>query len=361
MILKDKPKYNSALRRNLDTLEITSECFKSEAHQSHYKSALNKDRTNKKVKALFDASGNIRYWKAWHCKETLLQNGNRLVGVLCRTRWCINCNNIRTAEYLRSYTEPLRELERITGKKWYFVTLTDQTIKERQLKAEISKRQKRFTRVKDNLRKRGLTMTGLRRLEITYNKQENKYHPHNHCLILGETEASQVIDEWLKQNPTADRKGQDMRIIGNEPKDLLEVFKYAVKDDITDDISAKASDTIYKALEGRRTLQTFGALKKVKEPKKEMQETTNCDYLGNRYEAWFWNGQIKDYQTALSEKMISTIDIETQINDEIERQKRSKGFLENRQPKASKVNLPTNGSGKHQIESVPKEKRNQPV
>ena len=61
----------------LDTLEITSDWFKSKSHQTLYYATLRKGYTNKTLFALLDVkkSNSLekvwakRYWKTYHCSS----------------------------------------------------------------------------------------------------------------------------------------------------------------------------------------------------------------------------------------------------------------------------------------------------
>lgn len=309
--------YNNTLHKDssitLDKLEVTSELFFSKSHESLYRSAIAKYKTQQKVKALFQVSKDSNYWKAWHCNETLIQEGKRLKGSLCRKRWCQHCNRIKTAEMINGYQSPLKDLA--SKDQLYLVTLTAPTVKARQLASEISKRYKMFVKVKDRLRKRGIVLNGIRKLEVTHNIDEKTFHPHFHFVVQGQHEAEQLLNEWLSEYPTAKRVGQDISPIETTSKDLMEVFKYSVKDVIKDTLSASASHTIYKALKGRRVFQTFGEIRKVKPPKEKKHSNREVDFLGERYEIWGYEHSLKDFTTAYGEKMLHTLDIEAKENE----------------------------------------------
>ena len=192
---KDKVKYISIDQERspsyLDTLELTAEIFKDKTHERLYYSALRKDSTISKLKGILDVTDrkyHKDYWKAYHCNSTLFQEGTKLIGSLCRTRWCHNCNRIKTAAMIHGYQRPLQELE--AADLFYLVTLTAPTVEETQLNAEIGKRYKSGNRVKDRLRKQGITINGIRKTEVTFSK--GKYHPHVHLLIQGKANAAML-------------------------------------------------------------------------------------------------------------------------------------------------------------------------
>jgi len=296
----------------LDTLEVTSDYYKSKSHESLYRSALRKSRTLSTLKRLIDVSDSKqqkKYWKTYHCKREMLQDGKIFISRLCRKRWCTHCSRIKTAEYINAYHEPLKTLQGVED--LYFVTLTCPTVEERKLKAEIQKRYDGFTRIKDNLRKNyGIKLCGIRALEVTFTK-DKKYHPHFHLIIQGEKAAHLVHDLWLNRFKSARDKGQDIQLIDpTDPRNLKETFKYAAKVEVEDRESAHALNTIYLALEGRRTIQTFGKIRKSPKPIKAKQENESADFVDERQEIWIYNPIEKDYLNAFGERLINTRYIE---------------------------------------------------
>ena len=289
----------------LDTLELTSEIFKGKSHETLYSSAFRKYKTNEKVKALFDVSNNKIYWKTWHCNNVLLQQGQTLKGSLCRKRWCNHCNRIRTAELIKGYQQPLKDLSK--EDKLYLVTLTAPTVKARQLKSEVEKRYQAWVRVKDRLRKQGVSLNGTRKLEIEYNIEMDWFHPHFHFVCQGKRESELLLSYWLDEFKNASIKAQHITEVGTKAKDLMEVFKYATKDIVTDETTAKATHIIYSVLKGRKIFQTFGKLKKVKQPKKEITQSIKYKWLNpNDYEIWIYDQDLKDYEGSYGKVLIGS-------------------------------------------------------
>ena len=211
---------------SLDTLEVTSDSFKTKRHESQYYQAVRKQRTVSKLKQLIDVCPKDRvkqYWKTYHCNRVKFQQGSKLIGSLCRKRWCAHCSRIKTAEMIKGYKEPLESMQK--EQEFYFVTLTAPTVKARQLNSELTKR-------------------------YTYNESNDKYHPHFHLMVQGHKQATLIQSLWLEQFTSASIKAQDIRLIDTrDSNNLVEVFKYATKDVTRDTTTAKAMDNIYSALE----------------------------------------------------------------------------------------------------------------
>jgi len=320
-------KYTSVSKTNvaknpthyLDTLEVTSEIFKSKTHETLYNSTLQKHRTIAKLKLIIDVVSikeSKKYWKTFHCNNVKLVSQNGIKGSLCRKRWCACCNRIKTAEMINSYLPTLRKLE--AEGDLYFITLTAPTCEERQLKSEIKKRYKIFVAIKDKLRKQGIKLNGLRKIEVTYNEKENKYHPHFHFIQEGYIESIILLDEWLlyfgrlTKEERASKKAQDIKPIKANGKDLVEIMKYATKDIVRDTISAKAYHNILKSLEGVRVFQSYGSLKKVKVEKESKEETLVNDFK-KEGDIYVYNNSLIDYQNSKNELLIDTLNIKNKI------------------------------------------------
>jgi hypothetical protein len=315
---KDTLKYNSISQdTTLDTLELTSETFFDKSHESLYWSAVRKRNTIEKVKALFDVSGDKIYWKAFHCNTTYLQNGQTLVGSLCRKRWCNHCNRITTAEKIKGYQEPLKQLA--DEDQLYLVTLTAPTVQARQLRSEIEKRYKTWNRVKDRLRKQGIKINGIRKLEVTFSVEKDWYHPHFHLIVQGKLESELLRDYWLEDYKKADIKGNHIIPIGTTAKDLLEVFKYAQKDIVKDETTATATHIIFEALKGKRIFNSYGKIRKVKEPEEEKTESIKYEWLKHRYEVWEFDEDKIDYTTAYGETLIGAEGIRNSLKQEYDK------------------------------------------
>ena len=297
----------------LDTLETTSDCFLSKAHEAQYNSALRKGNTNIKLSLLVDATEDKawkdRYWDAWHCRRVILQQGDKLKSSLCRRRWCQTCSRIKTAELLHAYKQPLLDLGAL-----YFVTLSAPNVKENQLRPEIKKLIKGFQRIKDNMRKNyGMKINGMRKIEVTYSKKRNDYHPHFHLIMQGKEEAELLLKLWLSQFNSASNKGQNIKPVTANEKSFIELFKYASKDAVNDKTSAHASHIMNMALYTIRTIQTFGNIRKIKEPVEAKECLEIADYRQTTSDIWVWEDSCIDYVNASNDLLIGTLDIMQRI------------------------------------------------
>jgi len=192
------------------------------------------------------------YERAKNCCNMIISKGGKLVSSYCFERSCLQCNRIKTGKLINRYQKDFELM-----KEPYFITLTIPNIEEKEVKDELKYMKRQIRKIADLGRKKGIYLKGIRKLEITYNRKRNDYHPHYHFLIDGEIEARFLLDNWLKKNPMAYRKAQDIQKA--DEKSLKELFKYSVKEqDSKDIIPIENLHFIYKVLKGERTFQSMG-------------------------------------------------------------------------------------------------------
>ena len=313
--IKDGKGHTLAAAVIVHTLETTSDYWLTKNHRTQYRSALHKNLTLSKLTQLIDVCPDDRkkgYWRTYHCNNVLLQNGYKLKGSLCRKRWCQTCCRIKTAEMTNGYKEPLLALGDL-----HFVTLSRPNVKGRQLRSEVQKMIKGFQRIKDNLRKNyKVHLNGIRKIEVTYNKTTDDYHPHFHFIQQGRETSQLLLDMWLQQFDTANVKGQNITVIDTvNENSFIELFKYATKDIVKDKTTAAAQDQIYKSLESIRIYQTYGKIRKVKPPKEEKTEIVDVDWIPAAVDIWQYDNKQIDYLNAADDKLIGTLEIRQRILD----------------------------------------------
>jgi hypothetical protein len=284
----------------LDTLEITSELYldnlalnqdgkvgfnlKKRAHSK----ALNTSLFGKLL--YINSNLHEQYQDTFYCSHSLQIEGDKAKSNFCRKRWCMICNRIRTAQLINAYKPTLD-----TWQEKEFVTLTVKNMPKNELPTAISKMYKSFTKLKDSERKAKENIVGIRKLEVTYNKFSDEYHPHFHLIIQNQGSGERIIDKWLKLNTTAERSGQDVKKADDNSS--FELFKYFTK--LTSNskkdktISLSALDTIFNSIQGVRTFQPFGfiAHKQITPPENlDMNENLSLESQNFIYET-----KIKDW------------------------------------------------------------------
>ncbi len=258
--------FQIAPKCSLDTLEITSEFSPDELHfnknsdnskQNLTKRARSKFLNSALSRKLADLNSPLKdkYWDTFYCSHIIEIVDNKSISKFCKNRWCIICNRIRTADLLHKYLPTLESWE-----EKVFLTLTIPNCAKLELVDTLNKMLKSFSKIKDNLRKEGNNLIGIRKLEITYNRLANNFHPHYHFILQNGINAEKIIKTWLRLFPEADRKAQDFRPA--DQSSCFELFKYFTK--LTSNsskdkvITTEALDHIFLSLQGVRTFQPFG-------------------------------------------------------------------------------------------------------
>ena len=205
----------------------------------------------------------------WFCADGIIRKpvkkGETLVSHYCNHRLCLVCNRIRTANAINGYKPQIEKF-----KCPMFVTLTARTMSGKLLKGRIDEMIKLWQNIVDyNQKFIKYKLKGVRKLELTYNMETQRYHPHFHLILNGEEEAEWVVSAWLKRHKRrATREAQDIRPA--DERSLVELFKYFSKFSYKTKegrkwLPAEVLDHMVNVMYHRRTLQSFGTMKKVSE------------------------------------------------------------------------------------------------
>lgn len=263
----------------------------NETQKALKKRAVRLAQTKNLIYPLVDLHSDFekKYWRAYHCNRELIQEGNYLTATYCNTRWCYECNAIRSAKLINGYKPVLSAF-----KNKQFVTLSRPNVSAENLKSELDYFVKTFHKMINYLRRySGVDIKGLRKIEVTYNWQHDDYHPHMHIIVNSFQAGKKLIQEWLFRNPEASERGQDMRIA--DETSFIELFKYATKPLADTEMSVYAMDTIFRSLDGMRIYQPFGIKKYVSE---DINETIRQAYgmlEPSAYKTWHFNDDFMDW------------------------------------------------------------------
>jgi hypothetical protein len=181
-----------------------------------------------------------------------------------------------------------------------FTTLTIRNVNKEQLRDTVKQMSKALTNIVRVIRERKkIEISGIRKIEITYNPITDTYHPHIHILHNKDCGAL-IINEWLKRySNDADIKGQDTRKANRDS--LNELFKYSTKvaykakGDKAHKVFIPALDAILIALNGLRTFQPFGAIKKQSEEVEELQ-VQEVQGIEQAYTEWEYKEDKSDWE-----------------------------------------------------------------
>jgi hypothetical protein len=240
------------------------------------------------------------YWNTWHCTNVLHQEGKKITAKYCNNRWCLVCNRIRTAKLIKGY---LPEIKKMSDPQ--FVTLTIPNMPASELKDAIDGMIREFILIKNVfVRRRGLKIVGIRKLECTFNNKAGEYHPHIHLIVDGIEIGKALIEEWLHRYPDADKRGQNIRPA--DENSMIELFKYSTKlttkSLITKEngktiiqVNAIALDVIFQAMYNRRIFQSMGLVKQVSEDIEEIDAQIFEDLKEVKEDFWRWEQEVSDW------------------------------------------------------------------
>ena len=271
------------------------------------KKAIRLHQTYKLIWPLIDLNSPMekKYWQSYNCCREVVQEGVYLRFKYCNCRWCFECNAIRAAKMINGYESIFREF-----KLPQFVTLTRPNVSADKLESEITNLIKTFQKLVHNLRgHKGINIKGIRKLEVTYNWAEQTYHPHFHLIVDSPGSAHAIMDEWLFRNPEASPAAQNIKLIDklNFEGSLKELFKYATKICVDDEMSLYAKDFIFQCLLKKRIFQPFGIDRKVSEDVEELVTQGYACLDPETYEKWYFNQTKEDWNTLRGESLIQKI------------------------------------------------------
>jgi len=251
------------------------------------------------------------YKNTQFCTDVLKHQKDRITSTYCKNRWCITCNRIRTATLINGYEPQLKSLFQP-----YFVTLTLPTVPGYDLSKQIELMEKNWRKIsQDTKNKKFLrehkNFIGIRKAECTVRPNEH-YHYHFHLIVDGWAVAEWLVAKWLKINPNADHKAQDIR-----PADdgsLKELFKYFTKIATKSQtkVDYKRLDLIFTGLKGKRTFQAFGGLKAINEDIEDDLMSQEMDLI-TETKIYKWN--LEDWYNIIDGEALVGQEIPEKVKD----------------------------------------------
>lgn len=172
-----------------------------------------------------------------------------------------------------------------------FVTLTIPNCSVYELKSTVDDMLKSWSNLIRVMReRRKVNLSGIRKLEITYNAEKNTYHPHLHILV-NKGVGKSIVYEWLSRYKKAKDIAQDCREA--DAKSLNELFKYTTKIIVSKkgklEVYISPLDKIMQAMSGRRCFQPFGIIKKVDEDVDGVESVEYEDIPEYEFVKWEWD------------------------------------------------------------------------
>ena len=236
------------------------------------------------------------YEHTTHCSFTLVQHGQKITSTYCGHRWCRICNRIRTGKLINAYQPAIDQMSDVQ-----FLTLTIPNVKAHELREAIINMTATIRKIQDTYRKSQKSLIKcIRKIECTYNVDENTYHPHLHFLVDGVKAGQYMINKWLQHYTEASIKAQDIRK-ADSPMELFKYFTKLTSKSKSDTIVLKggkvikrdeyhypeALDQIFQAMQGLRVIQPMGGIRMVSDEIDEVQSETIID-VETDTKIWIW-------------------------------------------------------------------------
>jgi len=245
----------------------------------------------------------------------------------CDNRFCPICawkKSRKNALKISVLMQYLREEER---KDFVFLTLTAPNVKAEELDDEIKHYNKSFQRLMQRKEVKSAVKGYVRKLEVTYNKERDDYHPHFHVILAVNksyfTDKNYYIsrDRWLelwqkstKNNLITQVDVRKVKVTDNK-KEVSEIAKYSAKDsDYLED--EKVFDTFYKSLSGKRLIVYSGLFKDASKlyENKELEKYKELDPTQYIYQIFYHWGRQDYIQT---EKKLMTDEMQKEVNNKM--------------------------------------------
>lgn len=204
-------------------------------------------------------------------------------GMFCRLRLCPMCAFRRSLKTFANISAIVLQPE-YKELQWIFITLTVENCTGDELSDTIDRIHSAFARMtasKSTLFRQ--TYRGwYRSLEVTYNEEEDTYHPHLHMLACVDNDyfhskrfmkTEDMVQHWKKfLNKAKKKDGSEYdeitydpvcwieAVYGNSKKEIAEVSKYTVKPVSYED-KPKVLETLTRALHRKRCTALGGIMK----------------------------------------------------------------------------------------------------
>lgn len=258
----------------------------------------------------------------------------KLVGAnFCGNRFCPHCsynNSRKLAVELSLIIDYLKEKDY----KFIFLTLTAPNVPGSKLNQELEEYSSAFKRLFERKEIKKITKGYIRKLEVTYNKERNDFHPHYHVLIAVNksyfNNSNQYITQakwleyWRQSKNDYDINQVDVRKFKENKKDtaIFELSKYISKDN--DNVySDNVFVDFYKALKGKRELSFNGEFRKARKLYKDgkldhLKEKDTTKYVYKIYSLWKNNNYNIEDLIMLTPEELEKYNIDTVDEMEVE-------------------------------------------
>lgn len=243
----------------------------------------------------------------------------------CKNRFCPLCSWRKARKDALKISILLKYLKDTFDYEFLFLTLTAPNVPGDKLNDEIKEYTEAFRRLTKRKEFEKMSMGFVRKLEVTYNRERDDFHPHLHVMIavkksyftsrdyISKKKFLEIWKECKRDRSITQVDVKKMNI--DDDNAIFEISKYGAKDSdylLLQDIF----DTFYKALKGKRLITYSGAFKDALKlfDDKKLEHYKEIDFTQYIYRiAYSWN---KDYYKYIQYELEElTEDEKEQINN----------------------------------------------
>lgn len=237
----------------------------------------------------------------------------------CKHRFCPVCAWRKARKNALKISILMQYVKEVEDKEFIFLTLTAPNVKDDELNDEIKHYNQSFKRLMERKEVKGAVKGYVRKLEVTYNKDRDDYHPHLHVILAVDKhyfnnkrryiKRDRWLELWQKSTKNPLITQVDIRRVKHtdNKKEVSEIAKYSAKDsDYLQDETV--FNTFFKSLSGKRLIVYSGLFKdtsKLYENKKleHYKEIDPTHYIYKIFYHWGRTDYIQTEQKLMSEDM----------------------------------------------------------
>lgn len=190
----------------------------------------------------------------------------------CHNRFCLICAYIKAKKDAYMLDTVMKFINQVEEKEFIFLTLTMPNAFNDEVEEQIKLFQDSFRKFIKYKEIERINQGYCRKLEITYNKEQNTYNVHYHVIMAvnksyfsgngNYLKRNKFLSLWKSATNNPNITQVDVRRIkknNDKSNTALEIAKYVAKD--TDYITQEVFDIIYTALKGKQIITYNGLFK----------------------------------------------------------------------------------------------------
>lgn len=194
-------------------------------------------------------------------------------GFFCHDRFCPVCSNLKMRRDSYELLTCINVLKKDFKFQFLMITLTVKNVSSDQLKDEIKKIKKSFKKFRELQAFKKISRGYVCKLEVTYNKDVDSYHPHLHLIVAVNSSyftsrdylsREKILTMWRNSYQDQSITQVDIRKINTATiKDILEITSYAAKNsDLF--FSYDVFKTFYNSLRSVQILSFNGSFRDIR-------------------------------------------------------------------------------------------------